>query len=448
MNLYEIANACQGLLVGDGNIEITQYSNDTRTLKAGALYIPIIGEVFDGHQFISKAFENGAVATLSSKKDETYPGACIYVEDTLKAFQDIAHYQAKKAGVPIVGITGSVGKTSTRDMVGAVVASAYSTLKTIGNFNNHIGVPLTIMRYQNEEAMVLEMGMNHLREIAALVDIARPTIGVITNVGTAHIGLVGSRENILKAKLEMAEYFGKDNTLIINNDNDMLHGFYKNAEVDYKIKTFGIHHESDVQAKNVCLYESRSTFDYQGVHYEVNVPGEHFVLNALAAIAVGECLSIPYEKMKEAIANFELTKNRMDFVELDDGISVIDGTYNANLDSMLSSLAVLGRYERRKIAVLADMLELGEYSQELHLKTGKAVDENKIDVLICVGNESKHIIEGASQTSNKYWFSTNDEAYDCLRKLLQPNDIVLVKGSNSMRLKEIITKLKEGNENE
>jgi UDP-N-acetylmuramoyl-tripeptide--D-alanyl-D-alanine ligase len=189
--------------------------------------------------------------------------------------------------------------------------------------------------------------------------------------------------------------------------------------------------------------ETASTFDYNNMTYEVNVPGEHFVLNALAAISVGECLNIPYEKMKDAIANFELTKNRMDFVELKNNISIIDGTYNANLDSMLSSLAVLGKYERRKIAVLADMLELGEYSEELHLKTGKAVDENNIDVLICVGNESKYIIEGAQNTKDKHWFQTNDEAYTYLKSILQEKDILLVKGSNSMRLKEIITKLKE-----
>lgn len=443
MNLFEIAKACQGRLVGNGNIEIKQYSNDTRTLNEGALYIPIVGEVFDGHRFISQAFEKGAVATLSSHEEEVYEGACIYVEDTLKAFQDIANYTAQTVGVPIVGITGSVGKTSTRDMVGAVVSSYYSTLKTEGNFNNHIGVPITIMRYQNEEAMVLEMGMNHLREIAKLVEIARPNIGVITNVGTAHIGLLGSRENILKAKLEMAEYFDESNTLIINLDNDMLEDFYKKANVNYKIKTFAVKNNADVKAENVCLYESKSTFDYKGMSYEVNVPGEHFVLNALAAIAVGECLNIPYTNIKEAIQNFELTKNRMDFVNLKNGVSIIDGTYNANLDSMLSSLAVLGKYERRKIAVLADMLELGEFSEELHLKTGKAVDENKIDMLICVGNESKHIIEGAKNTVNKYWFASNQEAYDYLKSILKPQDVVLVKGSNSMRLKEIITQLKE-----
>lgn len=443
MNLKEIALACGGQIVGDETVEVTHFSNDTRTIQAGALYIPIIGEVFDGHQFISQAFEKGAVASLTSKKDETYTHPVIYVEDTLKALQDIAHYTAQKAGVPVVGITGSVGKTSTRDMVGAVVASQFNTLKTIGNYNNNIGLPLTIMRYTSEEAMVLEMGMNHLREIALLADIARPNIGVITNVGTAHIGLVGSRENILKAKLEMAEFFDENNTLIINMDNDMLRKFKEEASVNYRIKTFGIHHACDVKAENVELYESRSTFDYNNHHFEVNVPGEHFVLNALAAIAVGECLNIPYEKMQAAIANFELTKNRMDFVDLKNGIQIIDGTYNANLDSMLSSLAVLGRYERRKVAVLADMLELGEYSEELHLKTGKAVDENKIDVLICVGKESKHIIEGAENTSEKHWFSSNDEAYHYLKTILQKEDIVLVKGSNSMRLKEIITKLKE-----
>ena len=450
MNLHEIAQACKGEILWGDNIEIKHISTDTRTLKQGDLYVPLIGVSFDGHRFIAQAFEKGAVASLTSDKSVSGK-ALIYVPDTLKALQDIAMYQAQKAQVPIVAVTGSVGKTSTRDMIGAVVSAQYKTLKTEGNFNNHIGVPLTILRYQDEEAMVLEMGMNHLKEISVLSNIAKPDIAVITNVGTAHIGLVGSRENILKAKLEIAEGLKPHGTLCLNMHNDMLSRYYeqhKDEALPYHLKTFGIQNPSDVQAKNVVLKEDGSTFEYQGYTFSVPVPGEHFVLNALSSIAVGECLGISYEKMQEAIATFQLTKNRMDFIDLKDGIKVIDGTYNANLDSMLSSLAVLSKYPQRKIAVLADMLELGEFSADLHYQTGEAVDKAQVDILICVGKASQKIVEGAKNTLIKQWFASNSEALDYLKTVLKPKDIVLIKGSNSMRLKEIINGLKENEENE
>lgn len=450
MNLHEIVTACHGQIIqGEPSIQITHISNDTRTLQKGALYVPLVGEAFDGHYFIDQAFEKGAVACLTMHLDQTANGPLIYVADTLQALQDLAHYQVAKAHIPIVAVTGSVGKTSTRDMIGAVVASQYKTLKTEGNFNNHIGLPLTILRYQDEEAMVLEMGMNHLGEIERLSQIANPNIAVITNVGTAHIGNLGSRENILKAKLEIVSGLEPNGTLIINADNDLLHAFSQNGQLHpYRIKTFGIQNAADVKAENVVLEENQSHFTYHGYAFTVPVAGAHFVSNALSAIAVGECLNIPYEKMQAAIASFELTKKRMDIVTLKDQIRIIDGSYNANLDSMLSSLAVLGKYENRKIAVLGDMLELGEYAKPLHYQTGEACDQNHIDVLVCIGNEAKEIIKGAKNVPEKHWFQTNQEASAYLRTMLQAQDVVLIKGSNSMHLKEIVEYLKETFKNE
>lgn len=445
MNLHEIAQVCKGEILCGSNIEITQISTDTRTLQKGALYVPLVGANFDGHQFIPQAFSKGAACSLTMERN-AIGKALIYVSDTLQALQDLAAYQAQKAHVPIVALTGSVGKTSTRDMIGAVVSTTYRTLKTEGNLNNHIGVPLTILGYHDEQAMVLEMGMNHLGEISLLTKIAQPNIALITNVGTAHIGLVGSRENILKAKLEIAEGLKADGTLIVNGDNDLLHQYvldHPKGSLPHQLKTFGIQNEADVRAENVQLFETASAFDYHGYHFEIPVPGEHFVLNALAAIAVGECLNIPYASMQAALASFTLTKNRMDFLTLENGLKMIDGTYNANLDSMLSSLAVLGRYPQRKVAVLADMLELGNYSDDLHFQTGQAVDQAQVDLLVCVGPASKKIIEGAKATKDKHWFASNQEALAYLKQNLHNDEIVLVKGSNSMHLKEIIQGLKE-----
>ena len=347
----------------------------------------------------------------------------------------------KENNVPVVAITGSVGKTSTRDLIGSVVSSHFNTIKTKGNLNNEIGLPLTLLKYKKEEAMVLEMGMNHMREIALLADIARPNIGVITNVGTAHIGNLGSRENILKAKLEIAEQFTEKDTLIINIDNNLLHNFYKNNNVNYKIKTFAINRDADFKAENVVLNERSSSFDCNGYHFIVNVPGEHFVLNALSAIAVGDTMGIPYEKIQKAIEAFVLTENRMDFIKLNK-IEVIDGSYNANLDSMISSLKVLGKQNKRKVAILADMLELGKYSKELHYKVGEAVVENNVDLLICIGQEAKQIYEGAAECRNKIWCSNNKLAIDDLLREIHEGDIVLVKGSMLMNLKEIVVYLK------
>lgn len=445
MQIKEIMQACGAeRLCGNEELEVTSYSNDTRTIQAGALYIPIVGEVFDGHQFISQAFKNGAVATLTSRKNLPLEGTMLYVDDTLKAIQQLAHYVRMKAKVQVVGITGSVGKTSTRDLVGAVVASHYSTLKTEGNFNNHLGLPLTILRYKNEKAFVLEMGMNHEGEISLLSQIARPNIGVITNVGTAHIGNLGSREGILKAKMEIVDGFEKGAILIVNNDNDLLHKLVQNNTLnDYTIKTFGIENISDVNGQNICLYQDYSTFEYQGVHFRINVPGSHFVLNALCAISVGECMNIPLEKMAKAIENFKLTKNRMDIERIGRGMTLIDGTYNANLDSMISSLNVLGQYQNRKVAVLADMLELGDFSYDLHYQAGQSCLENKVDLLVCIGKEAKAIVEGAKGVQTIVHFENNQDAIAYLHEHLQDEDIILVKGSNGMKLKEIVSDLKE-----
>lgn len=447
MLIKEIIEATNGeLLSGHLDDDITGFTQDTRKIEQGDMYIPLVGENNDGHNYIRHAFINGASSILTSQKVNYPDKNVIYVKDTMQAMADMATYLRTHRNVKVVGITGSVGKTSTKDMIYSVVSTKYKTLKTLGNYNNHIGLPLTILRYQDEEVMILEMGMNHLGEIEHLTHIAQPDIAAITNVGTAHIGELGSRENILKAKMEIVKGLRDNGTLVINDDNDMLHTVSANH---YSLVRIGQNDGCDLKAINVDLRLEESYFDidYQGKLYHIHVPvsGEHFVYNALIAIAIGLTLNIEMELCIQGVENFELTKNRMDIIELKDHVKIIDGTYNANLDSMKSSLDVLSHYKKRKIAVLADMLELGEYEKQLHEEVGNYVVEKNIDELLCVGEASSYIVRKAQSLglTHAYHFRNNEDLIEYLDELIEPEDVLLIKGSHGMHLKEVVEHLKE-----
>ena len=398
MKVYEIVEATRGILVsGNKDDEINFFSQDSRQMTNGGMYIPLKGERFDGHNFIESAFQTGAQAIISEKDVNYEDKIVIKVKDTHQALKDMASYLRNHRPVKVVGVTGSVGKTSTRDMVYSVVKQKYKTLKTEGNYNNEIGLPLTILRYHDEEVLVLEMGMNHLQEMSRLSMIARPDIACITNVGTAHIGELGSRENILKAKLEIINGMKEGSTLIINQDNDML----QTVELPHlNVVRVGKGKEASIQASHIVLEETKSSFEveYQGKKEIIEVPvqGEHNISNALIAIAVGIELNISLEDIKKGIQEFKLTKNRMDILEKNHK-TVIDGTYNASVDSMKSSIDVLANYKKRKVAILADMLELGDYSQQLHEEVGSYVASKGIDILVCVGKEAKYIYQKARE---------------------------------------------------
>lgn len=443
MKVYEIVEATQGILVsGNKDDEINFFSQDSRQMKNGGMYIPLKGERFDGHNFIESAFQTGAQAIISEKDVKYEDKIVIKVKDTYQALKDMASYLRNHRPVKVVGVTGSVGKTSTRDMVYSVVKQKYKTLKTEGNYNNEIGLPLTILRYHDEEVLVLEMGMNHLQEMSRLSMIARPDIACITNVGTAHIGELGSRENILKAKLEITDGMKEGSTLIINQDNDML----QTVELPHlNVVRVGKGKEASIQASHIVLEETKSSFEveYQGKKEIIEVPvqGEHNNSNALIAIAVGIELNISLEDIKKGIQEFKLTKNRMDILEKNHK-TVIDGTYNASVDSMKSSIDVLANYKKRKVAILADMLELGDYSQQLHEEVGSYVASKGIDILVCVGKEAKYIYQKARESmKDVYYFESNQEVIDRLDELLKEDDVILVKGSHSMNLKEVVEKI-------
>lgn len=319
-----------------------------------------------------------------------------------------------------------------------MVSQKFKVLKTEGNLNNHIGLPLTLLKLKDHKAVVVEMGMNHFGEISLLTNIAKPTICVITNIGTAHIGNLGSRENILKAKLEILEGLEKNGAVIVNNDNDLLHNWaIKNNE--YNIYTYGIENESNYIATNINE-ENTTTYFINNMPAENLITGKHFIYNALSAFAVGDILGIDKNKIIQGIKSFKLTSKRMDILTIKDNIKVINDSYNASLDSMKAALETLKKQNGRKIAVLGNMLELGEFSEELHSKVGEEVVKNNIDILITVGEYANSIGKRAKDLGMYKIFSFNniENASNYLKEIMKYGDIILLKASNSMNFSKIL----------
>ncbi|MGN1327151.1 MAG: UDP-N-acetylmuramoyl-tripeptide--D-alanyl-D-alanine ligase [Clostridia bacterium] len=456
ITVQDILNVTNGTIIYGNKDEVCEnFARNTKEIKDGDVYIGFKGERFDGGKFYEEALNNGAKGCIINKIDgleikHIENKFIIQVEDTVEAVGKIAKFKREKYNIPVIAITGSVGKTSTKDIIYSVVSQKYNTLKTQGNLNNHIGMPMTILGLKDHKALVVEMGMNHFGELSKLTKIARPTIAVITNVGTAHIGNLGSRENILKAKLEILEGLTKEGYVVINNDNDLLHK-WQTENTKFKVITYGINNQSMYVAKNIEYTDNGSKYELEAINCEkakIDVPvgGEAFVYNSLAAISVGKILDIPMEKIQEGIRKFELSKMRLDVQKVQQGYTIINDCYNANYDSMKSAIEYLKNIEgKRKIAVLGDMLELGEFSKELHENVGKIVAENKIDILITVGEEAKNIAKIAEKNgvSHVYVYKNNQDAIDKLKKILAVEDVALIKASNSMNFKEIANALVE-----
>ena len=488
ITVKDILRECNGKLIyGKEDAICENFETDTRIIKNGDVFLGLKGENFDGNKFFETALEKGATVCIlqgveitQNIKEKYKDASIIIVEDTLDALQKIAKYKRSLYNIPVVAITGSVGKTSTKDIVANVMAKKFNVLKTQGNFNNHIGLPKTILNLREHDALVVEMGMNHLREISKLSNIANPTLCIITNIGTSHIGELGSRENILKAKLEILEGAKENAPLIINNDNDMLFNWNKTAKIQNKIITFGIENKSDIMAQNIELNENGSTYTFMecdnvgaGCHpcpqnaeenlkqnnenvgaddpvrpIEVTVPigGKHFVYNSLCAIAVGKYFNIEINKIIDGIKEFELTKRRMEVIKNNIGATVINDAYNASYDSMKASIEYMaGITGNKKIAVLGDMLELGKFEKELHEKVGEEVAKNKIDILITVGKAAKHIAKKAEElnmnSKNIFEYETKEEAINKIKEIMQKDDVILIKASNGMKFDEIVKQI-------
>lgn len=454
ITVEEILKATNGTLIyGNKLEECESFSKNTKEIKDGDVYIGFKGERFDGGKFYEDALKNGAKGAIINKIDgleikRLENKFVIQVDDTVEAVGQIAKLKREKYNIPVIAITGSVGKTSTKDIIYSVVSQKYNALKTQGNMNNHIGMPMTILGLREHEALVVEMGMNHFGELSKLTAIAKPTIAVITNVGTAHIGNLGSRENILKAKLEILEGLQQGGTAVINNDNDLLHKWYEENKEKIEIHTYGINNSSDVIAEKIELGEEKSKFVVKTLSEKVNIDvpvgGEHFVYNALCGFMVGKVLGLTAKEIQNGISKFELTKKRMDIRVLKNGATLINDSYNASYESMKASLKYLSsRTDLRKIAVLGDMLELGDFSKELHEKVGEEVANDNIDVLICRGEFAKNIISKANKNKKTQCIllQNNEEILSKLQEILKEGDGVLIKASNGMKFYEICQKL-------
>jgi len=400
-------------------------SIDTRTMAPGALYVPVKGDVFDGHRFIPQAFGKGATLTLS-EVEVPYPH--IRVDNCVRAFQALAHAYRCRFDIPLVGITGSAGKTTTRGMVCDVLSTVYRTHGTTGNLNNQTGVPQVLFGLMPEhECAVVEMGTNHFGEIDALAAMSEPTICLFTNIGEAHIEFFGSREGIFRGKTEMLPHMRQGGRIIVNGDDEFLRripGAF----------TYGFGKECDLRAEDAReddLFGARFTVCWKEARFpiQLQVPGHHMILNALAAIAVGIAMQVPPECIQKGLAGFSPLSGRMSAEKLPK-FTLLNDVYNANPTSMEASLQVLSRAPGRKVCVLGDMLELGEQSLPLHERMVRKALKLGIDVILGVGP----LFEQAMNQAGGHGFEKQDNLLDALPDLLKEGDTILVKGSRGMHL--------------
>jgi UDP-N-acetylmuramoyl-tripeptide--D-alanyl-D-alanine ligase len=429
-------------------------TTDSRRVEKGALYVALRGERFDGHDFIPDALAKGAAAALVHEKTDATP--TIKVEDTLTALQEIAHEYVMTLPAFRVGLTGSNGKTTTKELIAACLRAALGApyvLATEGNLNNHIGVPLTLLRAEPEhKALVIEMGMNHLGEIARLSEIARPHVGLITNIGTAHAGNVGGVEGVAKAKAELFEALPADGVAVVNADDPRC---VREAQAKAKCKqvSFGRAPWADVKIVAVRDRESGGQeieLVHGGKTVETSIPldGRHNAQNAAGAVAVGVALGLPFEVCALGLANVHGAHGRLERVVLKGGVWLLDDTYNANPDSMEAALTTLAELagERRRVVVLGEMRELGTYAEQAHRHVGAAAAQNNAALLFACGDLGKLYGEGAMQeglAADRFiWTQDNQQLAQKVIEAVTDGDVVLVKGSRGARMEVVVDALR------
>ncbi|MDU4892416.1 MAG: UDP-N-acetylmuramoyl-tripeptide--D-alanyl-D-alanine ligase [Clostridium sp.] len=450
IKLQDIVKAIGGKLLVEGKQrDFSRVVIDSRKVNKGDIFFAIKGENFDAHKFVDNVLENGAGLVIVHKEEEyksfSEDSSIVLVEDTKKALLDLASFYIDTLDIKVVGITGSTGKTSTKDLIAAALSEKYKVFKTKGNFNNDIGMPLMILELNKDyEVAILEMGMSNLGEIETLARVAKPDIAVITNIGTSHMENLKTRDNILKAKLEITTLFNENNVLIVNGENDKLHDLESN---NYKIVKIGT--ESDYNFKGCRIIINKDNIEFSvkenGRAIDqtifVPVPGKHNVLNSLLAVAVARHLGVSYEEIAEGIKNLEATSMRLDVIK-HEGYTIINDAYNASPDSMIAALEVLKTYEGRKIAVLGTMKELGEESPKAHEEVAKYAKDSKVDMLITLG-EFNSDFEAGFGSENFKAFDSIEDIVHYLKQNLKDGDVLLVKASRSMKFENIINELQK-----
>ena len=449
LNLQEIVKATKGALLKEADVkEIKAVSTDTRKIEEGTMFIALKGENFNGNNYVLDAFNKGAKIAivdevkcdLNELKEDV---ALIKVQNTGRALMDLAKFYREKLGLKVVGITGSAGKTSTKDLVAAVLSDKYKVFKTKGNFNNEIGLPLMILELDSTyDVAILEMGMRGLGQIKELAEIASPDLGIITNIGISHIEILKTRENILKAKMEIATFFDKNNTLVVCGNDDFLGAL---PEAEYKIVKTGVGENFKIGAKNIALEELSSKFTvYDGEkeeEFSLDMPGEHNISNLMLGIAIAKELGVSFEEMKRGLKNIEATSMRLELIKKD-GFSILNDCYNSSPVAVKSAIDVMKNIEgKRRIAVLGTMRELGHKSEEAHMEIGKYAKENGIEKVLCFGDFSENIKEGYGEGCTVY--ENKEELIKDLLNIICEGDIILVKASRSLKFEEITKALLE-----
>ena len=450
LSLANIAAAAGGQYVGPAEMqsfEVTAIESDSRKVPKGGLFVAIKGERVDGHKFIDQVIANGAAAVLSEIDLGEKPFPYIRVGSSLQAVKDIAEFYLKQLHIPVIGIAGSVGKTSTKEMAYSVLRQKFNVLKTEGNFNNELGVPLTIFRLRDEHEMaVLEMGISDFGEMHRLSKVARPNICIITNIGFCHLEFLGDRDGVLRAKSEIFDFAAENAKAIVNGDDDKLRTL-KSRE-DLNVTLFGMDESNDIYAFNVqnlgldglkCDI-STPVGDFSA---HIHIPGMHMVYNALAGTCVGLACGLTLEEIKSGIENAQTISGRNNIIHTEN-YTIMDDCYNANPVSMKASLDVLATALGRKVAILGDMGELGTDERSLHYTVGEHAAEKNIDLLLCVGTLSEEIVKGAKEKNpemNAVLFGNKEELLEKLPKLLEKGDSILIKASHFMQFEKIVKAL-------
>lgn len=456
MSLKEIAAACKGIYCGDSALssrEVSCVVIDSRKIKKDGLFIAIKGARADGHAFIPQVMEKGALCAVSEQDlgDVSYP--YIRVSSCEQALKDIAEHYRRSLDIKVVGISGSVGKTSTKEMIASVLSRKYRVLKTEGNFNNEIGLPLTVFNIREEhEIAVLEMGISNFGEMTRLAKVARPDICILTNIGVAHMENLGSRDGILKAKTEMFHYMNPCGTIILNGDDDKLRSFVPENGINPVY--FGLDRNCPFFADHIVNRGLKGTdADFHTPDFSftahISIPGDHMIYNALAGAAAGSALGMAAEEIAAGIESNVPIAGRNNLIETG-CYTLIDDCYNANPASMKASIDVLACADTRTVAILGDMFELGSDEKEMHYEVGAHAADAKINVLICIGTLAGETARGARDTSEAagqsieiLHFTEKEEFFKEYKNILAENDTILIKASHGMEFAEIVERLRK-----